>query len=569
MYFGPKTVPISSQESSHPVSTWKPASLRAGAIFYAALLCILIIASYYRLYEIKRIGMWGVDTFQYWSISKSWSQGKPEILFYRPVAYIIQVLALKTVGYNDYSIKVINWLISLGNMLLIVAAANMLLSNKWVGLGCAFVYAFLPTAIEHSRHELLHIYGETFVLLSAITLIVAVRKNDGNKLLVFLSGLSISFASQTHNDLAVAIIAPFVVLLATCSPKKYGFQNAVKKYFLLCITISAGFWMPYIVGGIFFGFRTLYNNMAYIKSINPLPSLDLVQLPYFILKITGLSVRLNTNRIFEVFFWTSLIYSPFLSIWLARKNIDWKGHFVPVLMGVSYIVGYVIIVQHNYENGGEERLFFPFVSLLILHVNYWHFRLLEIVSPRWVATSVVLLTSAAFVLTLPPPFSRTLTVPSVYRQVYEIAGDKVNQENRLLVLPLNYSVGLAPYRIAGEMYFGNNAIYLASVTKEGSLEDIVRKFNIRFIYIAGPDSLDPNAGWIGGRHGPIDPGYLKKIYGIEAMAYSSAAEIRAAMDYLGSVGAEIIHRSDSIGIIAKLPRAPQASPQQDRQTQGQ
>src|SRR4030042_6833209 len=182
-----------------------------------AMIGILLLAGYAYFLNITTIGIWGADTFTYWGWGYRWSQGEYGLFgSFRPVVSLAYGLSLKLFGINDYSIKILNSVLGLFNILLAFIIASVISRSGLVGIATAILYAFSPTIIQMNKNERIHTLSCFFLLLSLLCFIVFYHfrgKPDNNKwyafeqyLFLILSGFLLGVSCHIHQE--ISLIGP-------------------------------------------------------------------------------------------------------------------------------------------------------------------------------------------------------------------------------------------------------------------------------------------------------------------------------------------------------------------------
>lgn len=196
-------------------------------------LCLLaLLALALRTAGLAATGVGGNDTILYYTLAEYWLDGKPVFRIgssaevFRPVLLAYNALALQVFGHTDYAIKLANTVIDSLNVLM-VAALAWGMSRRWsVALASALAYALLPLAVWASRHELPHTLSTFFVLSAMLSAWLAVDGGARPRLLSGAAGLMLASATLTHEELVFMALPVGLVLLLL--PRLAGREDSLR-----------------------------------------------------------------------------------------------------------------------------------------------------------------------------------------------------------------------------------------------------------------------------------------------------------------------------------------------------
>jgi hypothetical protein len=190
--------------------------------FVGLLLLIVIIGALLRLVAIHRIGLEGSDNTYHTNIAHRWAQGDRTLAIgeskplYRPVMFAIFGVAVRCLGFNDWSIKAVNACIDTANIVLVFLLAFVLSPRDPVpALSAAAVYSVLPFTVLTARSEQAHVLSATMLLVAAVFVALSLRTTKRAPILACASigGLATGLAALTHEELVFAAAGPAAVLL--------------------------------------------------------------------------------------------------------------------------------------------------------------------------------------------------------------------------------------------------------------------------------------------------------------------------------------------------------------------
>ena len=478
-----------------------------------ALLCFATIAfvgGFFRFVGLTEVGIGGNDTIYYYTLAEYWSRGHfvfsigDSVKVSRPVLLSFNTAALQLLGHTDYAIKWANAGIDTLNIVLVGLLA-WLSSRRWrVTIAAATVYAATPMALWAARIELPHVLSTTCVLLAAISLCASIERNGvrSRSAWAFGAGLGILLATLTHEEL-ILLATPFCLTLLLDSvwirqeawlasllmPALAALAPLVGVVLLLSagsaevadISASAGE-APTIL---FTMLERMGRNLtvALVVSFSWVSAVLILAASVLLVIKTAQSDRLNLQqRILAIFLiGTPLIaialYSLFFASLFPRNVLPLVPLWLTVLCWAP-----ALALQRPWTQG----LTLALVTLVTVGSNlssYHDFKVanrrfghefpqFELPSPEnWERSIYRLSISANY---------DTETYWNHWRNIHTALKDRVNEKNRLLVVPS--TVFYAPGRRAlqTDAYFGDDAIYRLDHTGTG-LAQLVREKQIKFV----------------------------------------------------------------------------------------
>lgn len=487
-------------------------------VAFVLLFCVIWI----RYTGITRIGMMLLgDGHYYLRMGKLWlDEGPVAIEHYRPMAFLIQALAIKAFGYNDIAVKLVHAGFDVASIALMYAIAWRLTRNLWLALIPPMLYAFLPYVIAFARDEMIHAPSTTFVLLSFAMILVYRDAGERKRLLrfsaLFLSGLSLSAACHIHQELALLILAWLGFIFVTAL-RGEGRAARSRRFGADVLAFGCG---GVLLAGIFLaaiGPAQATEAMLYLPSrmnmkvipesarVAPGPAFagpavrrqtprpvfgeKLLPREKIGLERIDVAARVVLNSL-EVISGRSL-YSELLLLAvaimllraLAGKKDDPAAVFMFVVIAV-YAFGYAAVVGRFPPQ--MVRLFLPIFPFALLAIGYWLPAVLGMLMGRW-AVGAALLGTIGLVLIHPhvmSPRDPFLTRTSYYREVHDVLSERVDEENRLLVTPWRFWHLLEDGGFSHPIYFGPNAIHIGRLKPTGeSIDDLIARLNVKYLYI--------------------------------------------------------------------------------------
>lgn len=446
------------------------------------------------------------DSWKYHAIAKEWAQGKPVWMheggYYRPAIHLLHALAIRAMGWNDYSLKVLHSMLDTGTLLLLFVLGWRLSRSCWVGVAAMLPY-LAPTWILNTQvlQEFPHGPSTFFVILAALFTILGVVKFPRARYgLLGLAGLSQGIAVNMHADLGMLGLG-FVVVIAVCAIQ--GESGWGRR--LIRITMDAGiftvaFFTPHVLGIACFGFDEVYRVISAEFSIprSHYRNSPVSESPWFAaLAAPGrLLLAVSNGEVYgSVLLYIGLFIAAIFPVVGLRKNAQ---AYLPVALIVSYCGLYPILIGTLPLR--MSRLLMPLAPMMILTAMVWLYLLFHHLRAK-VAAPLVLCISLLLMLNSPNLLAQPLP-PHKWRVVSNLLREKVDQTHRLLVLPLSAHFAqesgppFRPWCVMGfpnEIYFGQNAMYLTEADpailpySTSTLEKLCQEKQIRYIFVETRD----------------------------------------------------------------------------------
>jgi hypothetical protein len=197
---------------------------RAGSRWAVGIaLAVLLAGAFLRLDGLDRIGLKGSDNTYYTNMALLWSTGErvysigggPD-LYQRPVAFFVNELAVRLLGFNDTSIKLVNAALDTVNIVLVFLLAYILSRRDLVAASsAAILYGLLPFTILIARSELTHVLSATTILTAMILVSLSwfAERRVARLGLALLGGIATGLSALTHEEMIFAAAAPALYLL--------------------------------------------------------------------------------------------------------------------------------------------------------------------------------------------------------------------------------------------------------------------------------------------------------------------------------------------------------------------
>lgn len=494
---------------------------RAAPLAVAVILLGCIV--WVRFFGITRIGMPLLgDGHYYLRMGQRWLEEGPfGGQHYRPVAFLIQAMAIKVFGYNDYAVKLVHAGFDVASVVLIYLIAWRITRDFWMALIPSSLYAFLPYVIALSRDEMIHAPSTTFVLLAFFLILIFREAADRPRIrfpALFASGLSLSAAIHIHQELVLLVFAWLgFILFAGLS-----FTRGAERTRRIASDIAAFGSGGILLAGVFLALigpaaavdAMLYQprrmNMKIVpesaqltptrgasKVVKEGPALirsGYRELPRErvdnnFLDVSILPARLVLNSLEVIsgrdIYGGLFVFSMIVACGRAfgGRRDDMIAAFPFVVIGV-YAFGYAVAMGRFPFR--MARLFLPLFPFVLIAIGYWIPVVMGMLLRRW-AISASLIGALVLILIHPhvlQPRHPFLTRPSYYKEVHDFLGDKVDDQNRLLVTPWRFCYHLPEGGFSHPVYFGSDAFHIGHQAPTGqSLGDLADDMNVKYVYI--------------------------------------------------------------------------------------
>lgn len=477
------------------------ASTPGVSIFFTLiLLSLFVFAVFERFHGITTVGITGADTFSYWKKALLWSEGEYLITkWYRPVAVLTYAAAMRLLGPHDYTIKVVNASADVLTMLLLFGVALWLLRNKWLALFSTALYAFLPRIIYQSRIELLHILSGTYVLLTYCFFVLFLQMKEKSLLfrsmLLSIAALLAGMGANIHPDLAFLGPAYVLCLAMAAWQERETLRSAVLNWFRNAALFTGVFLIPHALGVLAFGLeKTVYVMVGIGNEMTHAHNSD-SQFEFFAFLQKTMIKFLSENSSYVVAYAFWGVFAC-VGLRLLLKKKEPLAAYLPLLLIVCHIIIFCALTNKRVLS----RLFIPFMPFVALMIVFWYQRALEIVFKRRFASLLVAIFACYLLFTARTirPYSGAVFISkthevSRFRSVYDVIGDSVDEENKLIIFPiLVYRPG---HGFNFDTYFREHAIYGMYVREP--IEPFLLREKVRYMYV-GKTELDYRV--VGGTH---------------------------------------------------------------------
>lgn len=523
---------------------------------------IIILAAYIYFLKITTLGIWGADNFEYWGWGYRWAHGEYGLFgFYRPVVSLLYSLAFKTIGINDYSIKILNAILGINNILLSFLIAS-LISRSWhVGVAVSIVYVFSPSMIYIVKHEMVHTMSGFFLLLSTLAFILFYRlKNKpGSRYVSFqygflgLSGILLGIACHTHPE--IAFVGPgFIAWMMFAAIMNWESIQTLMAWVKNAFIFTLSFFIPFGIGVYFFSLTKISQNLSSVHWIVSGPKFDIPFFEYFPIVFRNLvSFPFYNSEPISFLFKIAGIFMLMLKVFGSpnqrRQDEDGLLIFLPLLVVFSYLIGYTY-----FSFKLLSRLFIPFAAFVPMVIFHWFNKMIEF--SRLKHVSIPLFSIAVLIgLTIWPPKPWTLFYPSSYkpspyRQSYDLLKNKVNHQKRILVTPYTAFIwrkgfiggyrGIDEDGAVNKLYFKKEYVdYISDFSSNLSLEEILKRNNIRYVIFSKRIHHKKNLHTLKAK--------LGLAYGFSTSEYSLEKEKKYLIDFFESTGAHrVLNEKDLI-----------------------
>ena len=469
-----------------------------------ALAGVLGYSAYYRFTGITERGMIhaDVDAWKYLDVAKDWSDGNytwmsgsyaQKNAFYRPMAHLLHMVAIRLWGYNDYSFKILNVVFDLAVVVLVFLISLLLTHSGWVGVFTALIYATIPKVLFYDWGEIPHAVAGFWVSASLLSYVAGVRLSPKRLPLLAVSGVLLGCAANIHPDLA--LLGPGFVAALCIEAWAAHERNWARPLAARAAALTAGFFLPYAGGMAFFGPRTVvevfsrefslsrdaYSNSAQRSSVATIP---------FRILYRGIDGIFEHHMAMMWFFAGALAIAAVCTLFRKTRRIE--GLVAPILL-IAYALGYAVGVGDFPVN--MFRVLIPLLPVLLVATTFWYYEGFKQLAGRYAIWAFLPL--ACIMLWSHPLVSEwtrnSWRVPAArgIRATYDKLRTCVNEDNRLLILPLGapHAQFARHWGLSHDIYFGSNALYLTKVDSfplpysVQALRQICTRYKVRYVIV--------------------------------------------------------------------------------------
>jgi len=510
-----------------------------------------------RLLNITEVGISAHDSHCYQDIARLWAEGDVRIshkdyIFLRPVVYLIHLFSLKVFGNTDYSIKLIQCILDFFNVCLIFVIGRQLSKNIFVGLFAASLYCLFPHAIYMSRNAMTHV-PSAFFLLSTLSLFLYADKRRQNWALYVLPGMTLGLGFLSHGDgaLYAPLFALFILWRMCPSQKSWAKWLLSPLKCKQAYAFSLAFFVPLLICWAALGNEVIeglvresghyfaYYDPKYIFIWNKsaIQGRDLLR---FVSNLN--SISLLTSVFVLVGFFAAIAW-----LMTRLKNKEQVYRLLPAILVLGYITLFTVMVKAYLSR--MPRFSFNLIPLIYLTLGLALIQSRALLKRFQLGTPFLLaVTSFLAVVTLindRKHIQRALqSTPDPIRQAYNLLGDKVGPNNKLLIVPsIQRHVGRW---YNSKAYFGKgNAKYIVDCQGEG-IEAYIKKHAIKYAIITTPKTHKKD--YLGE---PVNGVCM----GMDPAKYSVETEIALLQRYLNKKGAKHIYFHPNLGDVYELAPA--------------
>lgn len=508
----------------------EPAGRRTGARWVVALaLVVMIGGAALRLAELDRNGLKGSDNTYYTNMALLWSQGDHvysigggPLLYYRPVVFIVDALAVKLLGFNDTSIKLVNASLDTVNILLVFLLAYILSRrDPWVASSAAVIYALLPFTILIARSELTHVLSTTTILIATILVALAWYANNraAHLILAFLGGAATGLSALTHEEMIFSAAAPALFLLLrpgdpTRSSRTRWFAAMISAGSFLAgvlvvafpmllahqtnaqtraagmieLRVSQGHYLPFVARPVKFAWNALTGSSSTVFACLVI-CLMLVLIAVAILRAkrdwTGW--RLPTPAIQDLPLWTAVAYLAIYSFFFAYYLVRLFVPLIPLVIVWWCVRSSSLLTGHVGRPASRAAL--VGLTVVVAAANMSHINTLRMTMSSYFQMWGPL----SFADDLDPGrgwsiLQRERTRTKWPKKRYLELSDVVSEDSRLLVGAS--SIHQIPGRRVLQVgfYFGDNAVYL--IDHEQPIDRLIDDKKIGFVFFTSYQTED-------------------------------------------------------------------------------
>ncbi len=517
---------------------------------------ILLCGSWLRITGITQMGVSFVDAFGYIYIAEKWAHGDYTVYdilgrpFFRPALFLTHALALSALGFNDYSIKIVNVAMDIAGIAMVGLLSLKLYGFYSVALSAAALYAFSRTAVLFSTNELAHCPSTFFLLLSFLFFVSSIKKLRRPDIRcqssAFMAGVALSLSSLTHGDIAL-LIPLFILLYLIFYLDRRGIVAPAAFGPTACFWVGVG--IPFTLFLVMVGMHPTISSVT-IEIGRTASRMEKSLLPFSIRLLNGTITTLYSKPTLWLF-WAASLETLLSLVWRRRHSLL---PAIPLFSILGYVIFFDFLIVRGDPHPRLYRLLSPLLPCAYIVISVSTHRFAARISRAFASILLVCVTfwmiSSNFQRSGPVSLNTIMELgvsrtPSVYRQVFDILRERIKKDSRLLII--------APYsndirRIRGyqsPVYFSSNAIYLADCPGQWNMEDYLLRNEIEYVLVdiaLSPKDIKSEFRF---------PGCFLPLAGPQSSTYDKVK----AVDYLLSAHrAEVLTSVHNLGTIYRLNR---------------
>jgi hypothetical protein len=465
---------------------------------FAFLLAIAGLGAYARLKGITLVGHAGIDDYTHYKWAYAWLQGDHALYgAYRLTYPFLGSLALRLFGLNDYSIHLFYALVGIANIFLTFLFAYLVTRSRLTSCIVTFFLAWSRRVVEYDRMETAPAPGLFLFLLAAILIVLYVRRDeDGSArghaagwLLLLCSAMSLCLACHTHWEISFTAPAFVALLLLHCHAEGRGFLHFLKLSFFYTFS----YFIPVILGALYFGPMTVYNNIFIEKVVQH--------------KIYAAAWASDTLKLFVHDFksitagplgveFINIIF-PFIVYYMMRSLIKYiryptnitnkaqkKSLFFCFFVWLIYFISTFVSGVNLQER--HSAFFYPLVCTLAVVCLKEFYDFLKLKYGIRVSIGCIFVVFTISIAQhqcleiFTDRYQKNSSV-SVYKMIAAELAGRVDQKNRILIVP--YIVRDFKYQIFAQPSYMDhyNIDYIYDFTTDFEFPELMAKRNIRYI----------------------------------------------------------------------------------------
>ena len=466
--------------------------LFSGLIFLAYIFLL-----YFHLDYVSQIGFGGDASFYIEYSARVFDKSSDPIMF-RPFFYLYGNLSQRIFGFNDYAIAISN-LILLGiNGYLTYLITKKVIQNNFLSLIPTLLYFSDPAVNLAATTQITTMLGTFLVLLFIVFFFKFADKIEKNyiKYSIYFALFALALL-LTHEELILIVIVNSLLLF-----KKFFSKIKYVKFLLLQFVTFISSW---IVMFLSFGTMNIFKNIT-LQFLNVIP----LDINFFIR-----SKYYKVDHDFD--FSISTILNFFTESMIPILPDIFINKYLTLIILVLFLYIYLInkIPNKNLDNLNINLLFYFLISILTIRagarqfINYYPiFFITYVFSVNYLINHFLNIKYKSlitiFIFLFIAVFAFSYNYPNGYKNVisreriiYDYLKDKVNDDNKILLLSTFYNAGKARgprYKIDGKytenkslsnlVYLGENAILLRNhlrfTDSSSDFRNFIRKNNIKF-----------------------------------------------------------------------------------------
>ena len=199
-------------------------------------LSIFLVEFFSYLFE---LGISGSDTIYYIRAAEKWANGEYILTFhYRPLSYFLYSLALKIFGFEFYSIKIVNGIVTIISFSMLYMLLQKKIKKNHAAI-LSGIFLILPTTIKYAKTELMHALVVSFFMGILLISYKYFESKDKKWLILacFVLGLSLNIHRSTILFFPFFAGIIMMIVYQMVKSKKFEYMMFILSFFAFLVPI--------------------------------------------------------------------------------------------------------------------------------------------------------------------------------------------------------------------------------------------------------------------------------------------------------------------------------------------